>query len=66
MGLHHFLPNRGYRLEGEGMVAINGLLEVHSKSAVQEALDNYRRKQKMVGNRGGLGEELGHRALCHL
>ena len=35
------------------MVAINGPLEVHSNLVVQEALDNYWRKQKMLGNRGG-------------
>ena len=41
------------RLEQEGMVAINGPLEVHSKSVVQEALNNYWRKQRMPGNWGG-------------
>jgi hypothetical protein len=53
---HHNNPRRFLsqsRLEEEGMVAINGPIEVHSNSVVQEALGNYWRKQKMVGNWGG-------------
>jgi hypothetical protein len=53
---HHNKPWRSLtqsRLEGEGMVAINGPLEVHSNPVVQEALGIYWKKQKMMGNRGG-------------